>query len=52
MVRNSLSSYVKPSLRLCHQPRGLIWLKLALRLYSLKAEAPRFVARTSAAAQP
>jgi hypothetical protein len=38
-VRNSLSSYVKPSSRFSQKLRGLIWLKFASRTYSLNIEA-------------
>src|SRR5262249_13085060 len=51
-VRNLLSSYVKPCSRLAQKLRGLIWLKFALRTYSLKPEATQLMARSSATAQP
>src|SRR5262249_31767070 len=43
LVRNWLSSQVSPSFRFAYQLRGLIWLKLALRTYSLNAEAPKLI---------
>src|SRR5262245_7511112 len=47
LVWKSLSSYVNPSFRFDHQLRGLIWLKLALRTYSLTADAPKLMAAAS-----
>ena len=52
LVLNLLSSYVKPSSKLAQKLRGLIWLKLASRTYSLNIEAPKLIANISAVAQP
>jgi hypothetical protein len=43
---------VKPSSKFAQKLRGLIWLKLASRTYSLNIEAPKLIANISAAAQP
>ncbi len=51
-MRKSLSSYVKPSLMFCHQLRGLVWLKLPSRMYSLNAAENKLIPIISAAAQP
>ena len=51
-VLNWLSSKVKPSSKLSHQLRGLIWVKFWLRVYSFDPEATQLMARASAAAQP